>query len=193
MRHRPWKWIGGGLVATLLGGVCYNSTAGARPGPTHQAGQHDSAATQPVTAVANALPVVVDGAKTPEQIPDSLAYHHFLIAISPASDTESAEEAARRSAMLAEVGLSDKDLALVVSRLSAIGAGLQELGSAKRRANELGALEGGESLKHQESDLVAGVRAGLQKDLSAAGTSLLDRHVTEQVKRGIVIYGAVVK
>ena len=54
------------------------------------------------------LPVLVDGSKNPEKIPDSLAYHHFFSAVS-AHPTPSAQEVARQNAQLLPLKLSATD------------------------------------------------------------------------------------
>ena len=54
------------------------------------------------------LVVLVDGAKNPEQIPDDLAYRHFLVAVAT-HEKPSAEESGRQKAQLAPLGLAEAD------------------------------------------------------------------------------------
>src|SRR5215469_8377671 len=54
------------------------------------------------------LPVLVDGSKTPGQIPDSLAYKHYLRAIS-VHQNPSPPEQKRQDAQFHALGLSPKD------------------------------------------------------------------------------------
>lgn len=56
----------------------------------------------------NQLPVLVDGSKTPGQIPDNLAYQHFFAAIS-AHPSPTAQELARQNAQLLPLNLSATD------------------------------------------------------------------------------------
>jgi hypothetical protein len=70
---------------------------------------HDSNPTQ--------LPVVVYGYKTPDQIPDELAYHHFFLATAE-STMPTAEAYDRQQAKLAPLQLSASDKNLLVTVLA---------------------------------------------------------------------------
>jgi hypothetical protein len=67
-----------------------------------------TASAQAQTGAPMQLPVLVDGSVTPGQIPDSLAYQHFLTAIA-AHPSPTVEEQARQSAQISPTGLSPAD------------------------------------------------------------------------------------
>jgi hypothetical protein len=60
------------------------------------------------TSHVHTLSIVVDGSKTPDQIPDDLAYRHFILAVAEhQSPTKDAVE--RREARLSPIGFSKQD------------------------------------------------------------------------------------
>jgi hypothetical protein len=136
------------------------------------------------------LPIVVDGSVTPEKISDNLAYYHFILAASPATDTEKADDTESRHALLQQVGLNMLDEAAFGSYLKGVKAELVQIAEAKRQANESGRPEDVTFFRERERELVAAARAGLQQTLSPDGATALDTYVINEVKRHIVIYGA---
>jgi len=144
---------------------------------------------QAQTAAPMQLSVIVDGAATPNLIPDALAYQHFLTAIA-AHPFPSTEEQARQSAQLSALGLSPADRQALIANLAPFRAQLDNIQSARA------AVGSGPSaptqlmnLRSQESTLAATTLQKIQGSLTADGMSLLDQYVRTHVKAHIKIYG----
>ena len=138
------------------------------------------------------LPVLVDGSKTPDKIPDDLAYHHFFLALAvPASP--SAEDQARQLAFLAPVKLSPADQENLIGLLATFRTDLDPIEQA--RAKLLAAAPGAGSaaaladLNTRENDLVTSTLAMVRASLTPDGVSRLDKYIKTHVKKRIVIYG----
>ncbi len=136
-------------------------------------------------------PVIVDGSRTPDLIPDALAYRHFLISLA-LSDTGAAQrEIDRRDATLAQMALSAPDVASVVAALRGLKSDLdavsdeiqQRVQSTLASETELSALSG------QQDTLIENAKVRLRGRLTADGWVQFDNFVHERVKRQIVIYG----
>lgn len=139
------------------------------------------------------LPVLVDGSKYPEQIPDQLAYRHFLLAVAE-HRSPTAIEADRQRARLRPIGLSDVDSAAFRDLLANLREQLDAIEQA-RATLDSGAITVGAkvptiaALKAQEDDLIATTITSLPARLGIDGLAKLDQHIRQQVKRKIVIYG----
>ena len=138
------------------------------------------------------LPILVDGSKTPDQIPDELAYQHFVKAVA-AHPSPSAQEQARQSAQLLPLQLSASDqqnlittLAVFRTRLDQIELDAGQLLSAAPGPNTPAQLAG---LKTQESALLTNTLSDLRLSLSPEGTNHLDQYVRTHVKAHVVICG----
>jgi hypothetical protein len=70
---------------------------------------------------ATKLHVDIDGAATPNQIPDELAYRHLIIVLATPAHP-SAGQVARRDALIKQIGLSRVDVGALISAV----AGVQE-------------------------------------------------------------------
>lgn len=138
------------------------------------------------------LPVLVDGDRTPEAIPDDLAYTHFLSAI--ALEAGASEEARKRQdAQLRPLGLKPDHQEALKRILAALKAGLNE--------TERGLQEAGQgvqtpessrriaSLLEQRRQLAAGAAAEIRRSLPEEAFARIEEHVRTHVKRRIVIYG----
>jgi hypothetical protein len=135
------------------------------------------------------LPILVDGAITPNQIPDALAYRHFFTAIA-AHPFPSQEEAARQSAQLSKLGLSPEDRQVLIVGLASFRTQLDQIESA--RANVApGATAPAQlsALENQTNALVSTTVQGVRKALTAPGQSSLDNYLKTRVKSHIRIYG----
>ena len=157
-----------------------SSTARSNPNHDSRAHQHDGR---------SALPVAVDGAKTPERIPDGLAYAHFLSAIAE-HEQASPGRLQRRSSMIARVGLSTTDATALVAALTGVRAQLDMI-QAGRSSSARPTSTAQASLQAHEEVVLAHARERAYRALSPAGVVRLDRFVREHVKIRIVIYGAV--
>jgi hypothetical protein len=135
------------------------------------------------------LPVLVDGAITPNQISDALAYRHFFTAIA-AHPFPSQAEVARQSAQLSKLGLSAADRQTLITGLASFRAQLDQIESARAGVapgaaapSQLSALE------NQTNALVATTVQGVRQSLTASGQSSLDAYVRTHVKAHIRVYG----
>jgi hypothetical protein len=137
------------------------------------------------------LSVIVDGSKTPDRIPDDLAYHHFVLAVAERQNP-SKEEFTRRELRLRPVGLSKNDQDLCISALAGLREELDAVETARRAViADAGATNDSAlaSLKARQDAAVAKVRAAL-RNMSVEGQSLLDGYIKTHVKRHITILGS---
>lgn len=138
----------------------------------------------------HSLSVIVDGSSTPEQIPDDLAYQHFILAVAEHRNA-SKEAVTRRELRLKRVGLSLDDQARFVSALDGLR---EELDSIEQARSELATNSGSQSelaykaLKSREAAAIAKARAGLAH-VTADGRARLNDHIRTHVKKHITILG----
>lgn len=147
---------------------------------------------QHIRAQANStkrLSVLVDGSVTPGQIPDALAYHHFLVAIAT-HPFPTAEEQARQTAQLAPLGLSAADQQTLITGLTSFRTELDGIVNARASVGTgSGATAQLANLRTQEDTLVTSTLASIQRSLTADGVSRLDVYIKQHVKAHIKIYG----
>ena len=152
---------------------------------THDAGaQAAYASNQP-------LPVVIDGAVTPEKIPDDLAYHHFINALG-APDHPTLKRAARQQGLLTKTGLSGRDKAALVGAVTSVQERLNAVRQHRQLVAHGAALppEDVKAIRGEEDDLVRLARDHIRGALTREGQSRLDAHIREHAKAHIKIYGA---
>lgn len=141
------------------------------------------------------LPVVVDGSKTPDLIPDQLAYRHLLMALAELQHPP-AEAVGRRIAHLAGVGLSAADRQNLISAMSGVREQLDEIYLATEQAavdtslTSAGKDTAIASLRAQQEVLLDATADKLKTALTNDGWLRLDAYVKDHVKRRIVIYGS---
>lgn len=137
------------------------------------------------------LTVAVDGSKTPDQIPDDLAYRHFILAIAEHKNP-STQEYQRREARLAPMGLSPSDHDASIAALAGLRETLDQI-QVSRNAISPGdptASSQFADLKSQE-DAAIGIAVGLLRaSLTLDGQARLGSYVRGHVKSRIVILGA---
>jgi hypothetical protein len=131
------------------------------------------------------LPVLVDGSKTPDQIPDTLAYQHFFTAAAT-HPVATAPEQGRQAAQLLLLQLAPTDQQTLISGLASFQTQLDQIASAALLATTPDQIAG---LQTQRSALVTKTLANLQQVLTSDGASKLDQYVKTRVKVHIVIYG----
>lgn len=136
------------------------------------------------------LRIVADGTRSPEAIPDHLAYAHLIIAIAEASH-ESVEQAAYREAILKNLQLSKRDTGLlraavkdVPSQLAFIARETERL-SAEPTVSESRLAD----LRLWRTRTLDEARTRITKSLSPDGLARLDAYLKAQMKPHIVIYG----
>lgn len=154
------------------------------PDSSHQHGS--AAAVQP-------LPVAVDGAKTPERIPDEIAYAHFLSVLALTS-APSRAELGRRKAILNSTGLDASDAQRIVTALSGVREQLTEVESQRKQIThdnfaDVQSLALSASLRSRQQTILRDARYRVIGTLSADGMSILHEHIQRRVKPRIVIYG----
>jgi hypothetical protein len=137
------------------------------------------------------LPVAVDGAISPERIPDRLAYRHFVMSVALADDATT-EEVAARDAALDHVGLSDDQRGMLISVLRGVGDELN--GVAEGRRSVAAALQSSgpslDVLRRQQDEILDNARLQLRSILNADSVAAIDTHIRQHVKRRIIVYGA---
>jgi hypothetical protein len=140
------------------------------------------------TAASNSpihLPVLVDGSKTPEKIPDNLAYEHYFTALSvPQSPT--AVDLDRQAAQLKALQLSAADRQALVNSMVAFRTQLDQIANAALPANTADQVL---ALRTQKTTLVTTTVNNVRQMLSSDGANRLDQYIKTHVKARIVILG----
>src|SRR5262245_38830876 len=134
-----------GLTVSLLGlstGVGGSALRKGRESVGARRYTSSSVGVSPVGSVVNAgvrtatrqggkLPLLVDGAQTPDLVPDDVAYRHFIL-LTAVSATATANDVARRDAFLARVGLSPADRTAYLGTLSQVKDQLADIEAQQR-------------------------------------------------------------
>ncbi|MGH9241448.1 MAG: hypothetical protein ACRD3G_25655 [Vicinamibacterales bacterium] len=159
---------------------------------TAQAGL-DSAHQHEATSNFQPLPVAVDGAKTPEKIPDDVAYAHFLSVVALKS-TPSRVELGRRKAILNSTGLHVSDAERIVTALAGVREQLAEVESQRKQVTHenfasIQSLALSASLRTRQQTILRDARYRVIGTLSSDGVRILQDHIERRVKPRIVIYG----
>lgn len=136
------------------------------------------------------LPIVVNGAETPDRIPDTLAYAHFFIAVAE-PDEPSPAQVARRKALMAPVGLSKRDETALVDALKGLRADLDRIAEEVR---EMSAAPSPSQrrlldLRLERTRALGEARTRVVTALSADGAPRLANYIRTSVKPKIAIYG----
>jgi hypothetical protein len=138
------------------------------------------------------LPVLVDGSKTPDQIPDSLAYQHYFMAVA-AHPSPSTDEQNRQAAQLLPLQLSPADQETLILRLASFRTQLDQLeNNLANSANATPAPNAPSQVASpnvQQAALATAALADLRQSLTPDGASRLDQYVQTRVKAHIMIYG----
>lgn len=176
-------------VAGILGLAFVGHSSGV-PTAVAESAQHSHGSTD----VGHVMPppVLVDGAKEPERVPDDIAYYHF---IKNASVLRSAsrEERARRDAFVHQARLSDTDRAALLAALTDVRQELDEISEARRAiASGSASVTDGllaSGLQARERFALDAARSRIELNLTEEGSQRLAEHIREYIKRRIVIYG----
>ncbi len=139
----------------------------------------------------SSLPTAVDGSKSPDRIPDTLAYRHLIMALAGGS-TPSRSEARRRSVLMKHIGVSAGDAKALFAALANTRNQLNDIqrartGLSAERAAERATLD---SLRAQEHGALDAARVRIRESLSAAGSARLQTFIDDYMKPRIVILGA---
>ena len=142
-------------------------------------------------ASATSLPVSVDGEQTPELVPDSLAYSHFIMAVAEPT-SPSIDQLRTRAALLAPLGLSTTDYYSLVNALNGVREQIDdverrgELVNGTSSATDLSELD---QLRDMKRMVLHDAQNRVVASLSVDGKGRLEKHIREYVKRRIKIYG----
>jgi hypothetical protein len=129
------------------------------------------------------LPVVVDGKKTPDRIPDDLAWNHFLIVLSEHKNA-SAEELQRQQSRLTPLQLAPADAKALLDAISGLKENLDELEAQRLQSGS------SQALTARWNAAITAVRGQARAALTPDGLKRVDAFIREQVKPAIVIYGS---
>lgn len=139
------------------------------------------------------LPVLVDGAKNPERIPDELALQHFLLALTVPANA-SHMELNRQEAQLGSLDLPSDERIVMKRELQLFRLGWEALERKWDISNpqmqpeeQSGAVA---ELRKARGDLSVSTMARIRSLLSAQTAGRLDRHIQTRVKSRIIIYGS---
>jgi hypothetical protein len=129
------------------------------------------------------MSIVVDGRKTPNLVPDDLAYKHWLNTIAEHANC-TADETRRQSMRLNRIGLSSEDLSAVKSALAGLREDLDQIENARATTGD------SQELRTRFGLIMNAARARLLSSLSPAGVTTLDTYIRDRVKPSIVIFGS---
>jgi hypothetical protein len=129
---------------------------------------------------------VIDGAKNPELIPDSMAYRLWLIAVSlPPNATEKQQRF--QQAHLRKVQLSSADYQEFLLVLTDFKTQYLNLIASYNKSAKAALLNGGQAdmqaFLQQRDDLVSSTRQEIALRLTYDGTARIDAHVQGEKKR----------
>lgn len=144
------------------------------------------------TVEAGSLPVAVNGASSPELIPDQLAYRHFFAVIA-GSSVPTVEESARQSALISRIGLTPTDKQRLVAAVRGLRDELMTIEALSQPARDGIAPSSplGVSARDSYATALDAAMDRARGALTLNGSALLQQFIRERVKRRIVIYGAV--
>jgi len=149
----------------------------------HTSGTHGGA------VGAGLLPLAVDGSEHPEQVPDNIAYRHFISTISEAADA-TPQQRDRRQVFLKRVGLSPEDNEAVLQSIVNLREQLTAIREQRAMLDRTASVTALQTLRLQESQLFDAARLRIISALTSEGRQQLDNYIQENVKRRIKIYGA---
>ena len=137
-------------------------------------------------APSGALPLAVDGAENPEQVPAALAYRHFVAVTSVRQDA-SETEVDRRDAFLRGLFLSLDDRN---AYLEAVGGVRDRLATIEERGRTVahGDLAAADAIRRQRDDVLDAAAERIRASLSPGGAMRLHAHINDHVRRRIKIY-----
>jgi len=134
------------------------------------------------------LPIKVDGADRPDQIPDNIAYAHFVILMAQ-SDEPSTDELARGQGALKKLDLAAADTTRFKAALAGVHKELEFLTREEARLSAAKAEPARiDRLRLQRSRVFDEATTRLKR-LSPAGRAKLEAFIEAEIKPNVVIYG----
>lgn len=129
------------------------------------------------------LPIIADGSKNPEKIPDQVAYLLFVLQASEYHQPNK-QEMDRRRALFLRLNLSQQDQNAMLSALDGVREQLDTL-DWSGAVSASGAAARDAAFSRVLSAALLRLRASLSQD----GSAKLDRFVQKHVKSHIVMFG----
>jgi hypothetical protein len=169
---------------STAGGQFYKRTSTATPLAQNPHAAHQGGAAQE-------LPLVVDGNTAPEQIPDWIAFRHFMLIVAPSSNATS-DARARADAHLDTVGLSPRDRAALLGAVSGTRAKLDDIGVRRRHldGDTSPRADGArQALRAEEKTTFDDTHKRIRRAMSLEGGTRLSMHLN-RMKKNIVIRGS---
>ncbi len=139
------------------------------------------------TAGSPHLSIAVNGADTPEAIPDDLAAYHFIKATAILDDAPEGDRR-RRDSLLTRAGLSVQDKTAYVTAIMPTATALGQLAAERLTQKATRSAQSADVFRRREQQALSDARGRLRTALSGDGVARLERHLREHVKTGIVIY-----
>jgi hypothetical protein len=133
------------------------------------------------------VPIGVNGSGNPEQIPDSLAYRHFIRAT---ASSASAADIRRRELFLTKAGLTVADRLGFVTALGDVAAHLRNTQQQRQAAGSTLPVSEVDRLRENDERTFRDAEARVRAALSADGAARLDAYIRDHFKRQIVIYSS---
>lgn len=160
-------------AAAGLGVAAYIAGAGSQP-----RGQVLAANGQSMAA-----PVIIDGTKHPELVPDSAAYRLYFLTVAVPADASDVEHR-RQRAFLKMAGIGDEDLPYAISVLADFRSRYDDLvkqyNDSVAQADKVGQTPDSATFLLQRDALVQSVRDMLKLDISPASMAHLDAHMQRE-------------
>ena len=126
---------------------------------------------------------MIDGARHPELIPDSIAYRLFFLTVAEPADATD-DERARQRAWLRTAGLKDEDVQPAAAVLETFKSQYDELvaryNESVRVANEAGADPDSATFLSQQDDLVESTRDALKAAIGPEVMARFDAHLQRE-------------
>ena len=141
---------------------------------------------QPVSV--KSLSISVDGRKSPEQIPDRLAYRHFVAAVVVRAGA-TLSEIHRRDALLSQIGLSSADYERFVTATRFVRDDLDNIENERKLARNKGqAAIVATALRLRRDAILENAVDNMLASLEPVGRTAFYTFIQVHVKPRIVIY-----
>lgn len=157
----------------------------------------------PIEAVAQspsgppAIIASIDGSKSPESIPDAIAYRHFFDLIGSKPDTQTADDTRRRSYLrhffrpgcgpqrTEDRTLSDEQAEKLIRLGDETARRIRAAGAAKSPNATTGSAEAQLQKQREEASIVEAAVAGLGQSVDADAAAKVRRHIVDHMKSHI--------
>jgi hypothetical protein len=138
---------------------------------------------------ARSLYLRIDGTKTPELIPDSLAYEHFLMATALPSGTATKDDLSRHRFLLGRAKLTDEEIARFEVATASVHEDLADAALLLDHASAPHS-DAAAQFRERQSEILASARLRVAEALGQDAMDRLDTYVRTHVKSRITIYSS---